>query len=145
MEMIALMGAAFWVGIAWRRANSWGAVAGTLSGAAIWALTFWIGWETPMRVAWFVPFEFGVLIVVSLLTRPKPAAALDPFFARLHVSVAAEKGSGLVLDPNRPKLINHPDFELPKLTAMDIGGFVLAWALVAGLILLLMGLAAVLR
>lgn len=145
MEIIALIGAAFWVGIAWRRANAWGAWAGTLSAAVAWAFTYWAGWDTPMRVALFVPVEFGVLILVSLLTPRQADAVLDPFYARMHVSVAAEKGSGLVLDPNRPKLIRHPDFEIPKLTAVDIGGFVLAWLLVAGLILLLMGLAAGLR
>jgi Na+/proline symporter len=145
MEVIALIGAAFWVGIAWRRANAWGAWAGTLCAAAVWAVTYWAGWDTPQRVALFVPVEFGVLIVVSLLTPRQPDTVLDPFFARMHVSVAAEKGTGLTLDPKRPKLINHRDFEIPKLTALDIGGFVLAWALVAGLILLLLGLAAALK
>jgi Na+/proline symporter len=145
MEIIALMGAAFWVGIAWRRANCWGAWAGTLGATLAWAWAYWLGWDTPMRVALFVPVEFGVLILVSLLTPRQPAATLDPFFARMHTAVADETGAALALAAQRPKLIAHPDFEIPKLTAMDIGGFILAWALVAGLILLLKGLALALQ
>jgi len=145
MEVIALMGAGFWVGIAWRRANSWGAWAGTVGATLVWAWTYWLGWDTPQRVACFVPIEFGLLIVVSLLTPRQDERVLDRFFARLHVAVADEHGQELVLDPNRPKLIPHRDFEIPRLTAADIGGFALAWALVAGLILLLWSLAAALR
>ena len=33
---------------------------------------------------------FGLLIVVSLLTRPLPAEQLNPFFARLHTPVGRE-------------------------------------------------------
>jgi Na+/proline symporter len=145
MEIIALMGAAFWVGIAWRRANAWGAWAGTLGAAAVWAWAYAMGWDTPERVALFVPVEFGLLILVSLLTPRQADAVLDPFFARMHTAVADEKGTTLTLDPQRPKLIRHRDFEIPQLTAMDIGGFALAWALVAGLILLLKGLAMALQ
>ncbi len=145
MEIIALIGAPFWVGIAWRRANAWGAWAGTLAAAAVWALTYWAGWDTPQRVALFVPVEFGVLILVSAFTPRQPDSVLDPFYARMHVSVADEQSGGLRLDPNRPRLIRHPDFEIPRLTAMDIGGFAAAWALVGALILLLKGLAAALR
>ncbi|MBM4082285.1 MAG: hypothetical protein FJ278_21455, partial [Planctomycetes bacterium] len=140
-EIIAFMGAAFWVGITWRRANAWGAWAGTLGAFAAWAITYRLGWDTPARVALFVPVEFGLLILVSWLTRPQPAEQLDRFFARLHVSVADEQKGALALDPQRPKLINHPDFELPKLTWLDLGGFLLAWAFVAALIVLLLALA----
>jgi len=143
MEIIAFMGAAFWVGITWRKANSWGVWAGTLGALAAWAIAlFGLGWETPARVALFVPVEFGLLILVSLLTKRPDEKRLDKFYAQLHCSVADEKGEELTLDPDRPKLINHPDFEIPKLTALDLIGFAIAWGIVAGLIFLLMGLAA---
>jgi len=138
IELIAFMGAAFWVGICWRRANAWGAWAGTLGAFAVWVVTYrWLGWDTPARIAAFIPVEFGLLILVSWLTSPHPPERLDKFYAMLHTSVAVERQSEVGLDPDRPKLINHPDFEIPRLTAMDIGGFVLAWAIVAGLIFLL--------
>lgn len=143
LEVVAFMGAAFWMGISWRRANAPGVWAGTLGALLAWAITYKIGWDTPARVAVFVPVEFGLTILVSLLTKPIPADRLDKFYAQLHVSVANEREGELVLDPNRPKLIRHPDFEIPKLTWMDIGGFLVAWGIVAGLIFLLMGLARV--
>jgi len=109
--------------------------------------------------------EFGLLILVSLLTRPHPAPELDAFFARLHTPVGREQEvrapagegaplpqsallglDGEALDYRRASAFAYPaarrfGLEIPRLTRQDVAGFLLAWALVGGLILLLQWLA----
>lgn len=142
MEFIGFMGAAFWVGVYWRRANAWGVWASVIGTITAWAYTnYALGWDAPHRAMVFLPVEFGLLIIVSLLTNKQPDEQLDPFFAKLHTSVADEGKGEIKLDPNRAKLISHPDFEIPKFSFVDIVGFVIAWVIVAGLIAILYGVA----
>jgi len=138
IEIIAFIGAAFWLGVFWRRANPIGAWAGTIGALVAWLISFKVfHWDTPARIALFIPVEFGLLIVVSMLTSPLPRERLDRFFARLHISVADELRGEKVLRPDRPKLFDHPEIEIPKPKAIDIVGFLVAWVIVAALIMLL--------
>jgi hypothetical protein len=108
--------------------------------------------------------QFGVLIVVSLITAPQPAARLDPFFARLHTPVGRENEFAVIQTPQSfteestlglhgPALdyektsrfayagLQRLGIEIPRLSLTDWGGFLLAWATVGGLIALLVWLA----
>ena len=110
IQLVGLLGGAFWLGVIWRRANS----------AGVWAsfggaLAVWLGSKLPpeqlaslpalasvllslqqagqaFQISLMLGAAFGLLIVVSLLTRTLPVEQLNPFFARLHTPVARESG-----------------------------------------------------
>lgn len=80
-------------GIWWRRATREGAVAGLVTGMALWSLSAWGGWYG--GVGWIdrwmpieghsllvVPVVFLVVAAVSLVTRPSVGA--DAFLDRIH-------------------------------------------------------------
>ncbi len=116
------------------------------------------------KILLMLGMQFGVLIAVSLFTAPHPDALLDPFFARLLAPVGREPEfalphlpdefgeeaalglHGMALDyqkvsPFAYQGLRQWGIELPRLTASDWGGFLLAWATVGGLIALLVWLA----
>ena len=101
--------------------------------------------------------EFGLLVAVSLLTRPRAKGELDPFFARLLTPVGNEpqvawtdappelpESATLGLDGWKPDYrkasgygyrgLQRWGFEVPRMTWFDWGGFALAWAFVGGLV-----------
>ncbi|HVC97207.1 MAG TPA: sodium:solute symporter family protein [Pirellulales bacterium] len=108
IKIIGLLGASFWLGVTWRRANAAGVWASVMGGAFVWGLSSWatsVGpagdmvpswtahiahWSEPVRVLATLAVQFGALIVVSLLTRRPAAERLDPFFARLLTPVGRE-------------------------------------------------------
>jgi len=182
LKIIALLGPAFWLGVTWRRANPAGAWSSLVAGIAVWTATSLpegIVKQIPLaldvvhsasaldestKVLLMLGVQFGVLIVVSLLTPPQPAARLDPFFARLHAPVGREDEfalsaipeqfgeeatlglHGVALDyqkasPLAFQGLRRIGIEIPRLSATDWGGFLLAWATVGGLIALLVWLA----
>jgi hypothetical protein len=108
--------------------------------------------------------QFGVFFIVSLCTRPQPAEQLDPFFARLHTPVGREQEfalaepvaafqeeamlglHGIAIDYRQASQFAYPGLrkigiEIPRMTAIDWGGFLMAWATVGALIALLVWLA----
>ena len=184
LKVVALMGPAFWLGVTWRRANPAGAWSSLAAGIAVWTAT-----SLPAGVVQDVPLayelvhsasaldesgkvllmlgaQFGVFVLVGLLTPPQPAAQLDPFFARLHAPVGREEEfalaeppasisedatlglHGIALDYQKTSPLAYQSLqrfgiEIPRLTTADWGGFVLAWATVGGLIALLIWLASI--
>jgi Na+/proline symporter len=97
VQVIGLLGAAFWLGVVWRRANAAGAWSGVAGGLLAWATTgldhtTWQvrGLDRPGPILAMLAVEFGVMIAVSLLTPPLPAGRLDPFYARLLTPVGRE-------------------------------------------------------
>ena len=107
--------------------------------------------------------EFGVLVVVSLLTRPQRASQLDPFFARLLTPVGKEREvewldapaelsesatlglDGGKLDYRKASAFGYRGaqrwgIEVPRMTWFDWSGFLLAWGFVAALVVLLVWL-----
>lgn len=116
-QMIGLMGAAFWLGVVWRRANAIGAWSSFFCGVLVWGLTAldesmvvegtlagnlivgcltvksWLGLADmgrPFQILVMLGSQLLTLIVVSLLTRPLASSRLDAFFARLHTPVGTE-------------------------------------------------------
>jgi Na+/proline symporter len=188
VQVVGLLGGAVWLGVFWRRANSAGVWASVLGALAVWAamriepqalggvpiLETAAGWlagtgETlglrgvskPAEIALTLAVEFGLLVAVSLLTRPHPAGQLDPFYARLLTPVGQEREvawtdapaelpesatlglDGLPLDYRKSSAyayrgLQRIGIEVPRFTWFDWGGFIVAWAFVAALIALVL-------
>ena len=187
VEVISLLGAAFWLGVFWRRANPLAAWCSFVASVSVWLLSsvqipvssalqvlepvarnlVWVGEQLqlrghskPIEILIMLAVQFGVMVVVSLVTRAQSRSQLDPFFARLLTPVGEElAGShrdedtalnlGLgetrldfeVVADNAYQGPRKYALELPRLTVVDWGGFVGAWVLVGALIGLLMWLA----
>jgi hypothetical protein len=122
------------------------------------------GFDKSTQVLLMLAAQFGVLVVVSLVTASQPAAKLDPFFARLHTPVGRESEFAAIETPGLfteeaslglygPALdyqkssqfayagLQKLGIEVPRLSLADWGGFLLAWVTVGGLIALLVWLA----
>jgi hypothetical protein len=190
VKVIGLLGAAFWLGVVWRRANAPGVWAGFLGSVFVLAVMsadsaaataaaggamahllssagkmfgLW-GLSEPAQIIIMLAVEFGLLILVSLLTRPHELSALEPFYARLHTPVGREDEvrwheppdrlpesatlgmEGMALDYRKSSRFAYTrlqelGFEVPRFTLFDWGGFLFAWALVGALIGLLVWLA----
>ena len=122
------------------------------------------GLSEPHQVLIMLGVEFGLLVLVSLLTPPRDRSTLDPFYARLHTPVGKEEEvrwegppgdlpesatlglEGTRLDYRKSSRFAYPGLqthgiEIPRLTWFDWGGFLVAWVFVGGLIWLLTWLA----
>jgi Na+/proline symporter len=193
VQVVGLMGAPIWLGVVWRRANAagvWASLVGTLlvwgamsldphSLPSIWPLTTAANWlvaagdmahlrglAKPIEILITLAAEFGLLAVVSLLTRPLPDSRLDPFYARLLTPVGKERDvawndppadlsesatlgmDGVALDYRKSSVYAYRSLqrwgiELPRMTWFDWAGFLLAWLLVGALVALLVFLARV--
>jgi Na+/proline symporter len=172
VKLIGLLGAAFWLGVIWRRANAAGVWASFLGSLLVWALAsapgggalFPAGLTEPQLVMIILATEFGLLVLVSLLTPPADRRIIEAFYARIHTPVgqedlvrwdgppldlpeAATIGlDGMAFDYRKSsrfayRVLQHLGFEVPRLTCFDWGGFLAAWLLVGGLVGLLTYLA----
>lgn len=153
VEIVAFVGVPMWVGIIWRRANSQGAWAGILSGAAVFIVTGnFLHWQKGPQLLLSLVVAFAATILVSLFTSPVPEERLRRFYGLLHTPVGEEENL---------KKLDEPGAELPaskleeeghsllivdllrlgqrfnyRRYRLDIIGFVLAWIWVALLLLL---------
>jgi Na+/proline symporter len=193
IQLIGLLGAGFWLGVVWRRANAAGVWAGFLGGFLVWAATSFnpelaqgipllgpaatafveaakgVGLRDiypPIQVLMMLAAEFGLLILVSAVTKPHPTAQLDAFYARLHTPVGREEEmlldhptdnppesatlgmEGKLLDYRKASMLAYPGLrklgvEIPRMGPVDWGGFLAAWVLVGLLIVLLIWLAGI--
>jgi hypothetical protein len=191
VQVVGLLGGAVWLGVFWRRANSVGVWASVLGALAAWGAmriepaglagfapletpATWLasggellglrGASKPVEIVVTLAVEIGLLVVVSLLTRPHAAAQLDPFYARLLTPVGREAEvawsdapselpesatlglEGTRLDYRKSSafayaFLQRMGIEVPRLTWFDWGGFALAWLLVLALVALLVWLA----
>ena len=157
----AFLGIMVMGGILWKRANRFGALAGTLSSVAVY---YWLNFQstgtlrlvykwTPSPFGWSMLAGFAAFIIVSLLTKPENRERIEQFFDNMNRStdqeglpegqkkpLAADRGQELVL------------LDLPGwFTAQrwrgffrryreDVIGFGLAWVTVGLLVLTAWGL-----
>ncbi|MCK5860997.1 MAG: sodium:solute symporter family protein [Candidatus Hydrogenedentes bacterium] len=159
-KLQALMGAAFWLGLFWRRATVAGAWAATLSGFAVlmatslprfhaWAaahLPDYMIWEDKFRDSWqicmYLFTAFAVGIIVSLLTKRVDHSKLDQLYSCLRTPIQPDEPhnpipfmlpEGVTI-PSPRKMISHPDFEIPIPTRTSVLGFLFFWAWVGACI-----------
>jgi len=167
-KLQGIMGAAFWLGLFWRRTTVIGAWAGTLTGILLLVLTdlavfhawaaanlpdnfiwdYTVGGElvTKFRDSWqictFMSASFVVTALVSLFTKRVPEEKLERIYRCLRTPVHESEPhhatpfslpEGINVPPPN-KLIDHPDLEIPKPTAVSVYGFLFFAAWVAALI-----------
>ena len=137
--MATFMGISVLGGLVWRRANRWGALASMLTALVVnFALYAITGqrldhWDANVFLAALLCGAVA-LVVVSLLTQPEPASAIEPFFERLDTS-SDEGVQGA--DAYRPLVLVNV-LRAPRMIAArgwrvfqeDLGGFARAWVLV---------------
>ncbi|MFA6240556.1 MAG: sodium:solute symporter family protein [Candidatus Hydrogenedentales bacterium] len=158
-RMQAMMGAAFWLGLFWRRTTVAGAWAGTIVALVIalvtsrdffhvWSvqnLPEFMLWDGKFRLSWqmllYLTGGFGTCILVSLVTPRVPKAKLDRLYECLRTPIQPNEPHlkpftlppGVTPPPAR-KLFNHPDLEIPMPTLVGMAGFIVVWGCVALLI-----------
>ena len=104
---VPLMGIPFFLGLFWRRANRYGAIASFLSGlVAMLIANYGFGWTgdagLPKSILFFLVTGFSAGIITSLLTPPEPKHCLDQFYLLMNTPIGEEhrlEGSGLVEIP----------------------------------------------
>jgi hypothetical protein len=172
VKVIGLLGAAFWLGVVWRRANAAAVWASFLGSLLMWGLMnapaagaiALGGLSEPHQILIMLATQFGLLVLVSLLTPPLDMRTIKSFFARIHTPVGKEDEvrwedtphdlpeaatiglGGVLLDYRKSsrfayRRLQELGLEIPRLTWFDWGGFRAAWLLVGGLIGLLSWLA----
>jgi len=140
--MATFVGISVLGGILWRRANRWGALASLIVAFATNFILYYVKGE---RLDYWDPNVFlaalvagtAALVIVSLLTAPEPAPAVDSLFERLHTS-SDDATDG----QDRPLLL----VDALHLRAAsggrgwrayreDLGGFAIGWILVFVLVI----------
>jgi Na+/proline symporter len=121
VKMIGLLGAAFWLGVVWRRANTAGVWASFVGSLAAWAILSGTPklplpippLSEPQQIVIMLAVEFGLLVVVSVATAPCASSLLDPFYARLHTPVGRE--------PDVRPDAEHQGDEFPESATLGLG------------------------
>ncbi len=164
LEVQAMMGIAFWIGLFWRKATAAATWASTLSSFAVLFFTSridLIGWNFNAHFARFLPgfmlFEGNlslpwqmifylteglvVMVGVSLFTKPPTKEKLDRVYECLRTPVlpGEPEVEPLTLPEGtkpapRSVLIDHPDFEIMKPSRISVVGFLTTWLAVGLLI-----------
>jgi len=155
-KFAAMMAAAFWLGLFWRRATEAGAWAGTLVAFGVlivtnqgwfdkWAvenLPQFMVWDGQFRVSWqmfsYLIAGFGTCIAVSLCTPRLPEEKLNRFYACIHTPVSTDEPHTTKpftlpegVEPATPKkLVNLSDIEIPKPSRIGLVGFAFFWLMV---------------
>jgi Na+/proline symporter len=118
-------------GIVWARANRWGALASLVASLATNFLLYRATgqrldhWDANVFLAALLA-GIVALVVVSLMTKPEPAATLDSFFSRLATSSDDERQDPLLL----VNLLRPARAGGWRVYREDLGGFALGWVIV---------------
>src|SRR5688572_3703790 len=141
--MATFVGISVLGGILWKRANRWGALASLI---VAFATNFFLYYLTGQRLdhwdanVFLAALLAGVaaLVVVSLLTRPEPAASIESLFERLQTSsdTGASKESRPLVLVNALRLRAAAAGRGLAVYREDLGGFAVAWVLVIVLVIL---------
>ena len=151
----ALTAAAFWVGLFWRGSTVAGAWAGTIATFVVWLVTGcqffhdFAGAHLPefmvyngkflesWQILSYLVSGILVTIVVSLFTKRVREERLDRLYDCLRTPI--REGEPHLepftlpegVEPGPPnKLIDHPDFEIPKPSLVGMAGFGFFWVMV---------------
>lgn len=156
-QITAFFGIGFWMGIIWKRANSYGVWASLISSIL---LSLYIGDFTPWslklnyeyQILTYLPAGLISLIIFSLLTKSEDEKKINEFYTMLHTPVGEEyklqNDSNIAQPINRTKFNFEPSLEEKghsliivdllninkkfsfKKYRIDIIGFILAWLFV---------------
>jgi Na+/proline symporter len=111
--------------------------AGRLPEFMVWDGKLYLPWQ----MIFYLTTAIVTMIVVSLLTRPVKKERLDRIYECLRTPIGPNESEGapLTLPPETPPaprkvLIDHPDFEIPKMSATGVVGFLISWSAVGILV-----------
>jgi len=111
--------------------------AGFLPSFMLWDEKLYLPWQ----MIFYLVAGLVALVVTSLLTRPVPSDRLDRLYACLRTPITSDEPEGEaftlpdgVAPAPRRVLIDHPDFEIPRPSAVGLVGFAASWMAVALLI-----------
>lgn len=90
VTIMPFLGLPFWVGVAWKRANRYGAWVSAVGAAAVYFGGALPGWSVPLRSLVSLAFGLVAIVAVSLATPPEPKESLNQVFASLHTPVGFE-------------------------------------------------------
>lgn len=140
-KISACLGIAVWLALVWRRANSYGAWASCLAALVVYVVTeFVLDWPKalwPQQIAMLLGIGAAVGVAVSLLTPRPRKEVVEPFYTKLHTPVGQEDKLELPLDEAMPaerRLVDRWGLLIAKPNLESWGGFLVAWCLVAFLI-----------
>ncbi|MGD8239421.1 MAG: sodium:solute symporter family protein, partial [Armatimonadota bacterium] len=140
-KISACLGIAVWLALLWRRANSYGAWASCLAALVVYVVTDFVRhWPKdlwPLQIAMLLGIGAVVGVVVSLLTSPPKRGIIERFYTRLHTPVGQDEKLELPLDeavPQERRLVDRWGLLIAKPNLESWGGFLIAWALVAFLV-----------
>jgi len=95
MQIPALIGIPFWLGIVWRRANPATVWASFLAATFVFLMCefkmFGIDLSLPWQMVAYLSAGFFAGIFTGLVTKPQPKEFLDPFYKRLQTPVDKEE------------------------------------------------------
>lgn len=91
VTILPFVGLSFWVGVIWPRANRYGAWVSTAGSAVVFVASRSAGATTAWASLWSLVFGAVSIVVVSRLTRPEPAEALERIFLPLATPVGEEQ------------------------------------------------------
>jgi Na+/proline symporter len=142
--LLPMIGIAFWLGLWWRRANRYGAIASFVAASIAWFVGLNLfGWTgdkgLPALITFYMVSGFGAGIIVSLLTKSEPQKELDRFYLTINTPIGQEERLGqfenasVVLATQDepvwfPKLINWRNLEVPKPGRQAVVGFLVVLA-----------------
>lgn len=151
--MATFVGISVYAGLMWERANRWGALAGMLTAGTSNFAMYWArnqrldAWD-PMVFVIALTAGIAATIGVSLATQPEPESSRKAFLARVNTPSSGEEREPLC-QPD-PRVVAHRGQQLIvtnllrlrsaaagfgwRAFRVDLRGFIVGWAIVAGLV-----------
>ena len=145
-QITAAIGISFWMGILWRRMNTWGVFVSFFAAAVTLyfakyhifpASEFGKAPAIAYQTALFLPAGLLAGIVASALTRPGNAEAINRFFVKIHTPIGQEERLSLPLAeaiPSKERLLDVWGLFIVKPNPESWVGFIVAWAFVLVLV-----------
>jgi Na+/proline symporter len=93
--LLPMIGISFWLGLWWRRANRYGAIASSVAATAAWIIGLHVfGWHGdapfPRLVAFYMGIGLTAGILVSLVTKSESKDLLDRFYYSINTPIGQE-------------------------------------------------------
>lgn len=94
-ELLPMIGIPFWLGVWWRRANRFGAIASCLAATGAWVVGLKVfGWTgdagLPYVIAFYVIIGLAFGVIVSIMTKAESKPLLDRFYLTINTPIGQE-------------------------------------------------------
>ena len=89
-KLNAFTGMAFWAGLVWRKANSYGAWASIIGSATVWIVMEYMGASLPVQMLAYLTTGMVLMVGVTVTTSRLPVKNTDSFYKKLRVPVGTD-------------------------------------------------------